>query len=111
MTSGKSGIMRSMSGTRPSIKTTFALQLAVWEQPISEIALAHGIPLRVLKMRIRREEIAQPPPEYLAKIKRGLSRNQALREIGWTPPMIKKINDILLDAKSRTIKPSRGVQV
>jgi hypothetical protein len=62
-------------------------------------------------MRIRREEIAQPPPEYLAKIKRGLSRNQALREIGWTPPMIRKINDILLDAKSRTIKPSRGVQV
>ena len=101
MTSGKSGIMRSMSGTRPSIKTTFALQLAVWKQPISQIALAHGIPLRMLKARIRREEIAQPPPEYLAKIKRGLSRNQALREIGWTPPMIKKINDILLDAKNQ----------
>jgi hypothetical protein len=93
--------MRNMSGGRLSIETTSALQLASWEQPISEIALAHGMSLRILKARIRREEIAQPPPEYWEKIKRGLSRNQALREIGWTPPMIKKINDILLDAKNQ----------
>ena len=103
--------MRSMSGGKPPIKTISALQLAVWEQPISQIALAHGIPIRVLKMRIRREEITLPPPQYWEKIERRLSRNQALREIGWTPSMIRKINDILRDAKSRTIKPSRGVQV
>ena len=103
--------MRSMSGGKPPIETTSALQLAVWEQPIAQIALAHGIPLRVLKMRIRCEEITLPPPQYWEKIERGLSRNQALREIGWTPPMIRKINDILRDAKSRTIKPSRRVQV
>ena len=100
--------MRSMSGGKPPIETTSALQLAVWEQLISQIALAHGIPLRVLKMRIRREEITLPPLEYWEKIERGLPRNQALREIDWTPPMIRKINDILRDAKSRTIKPSRG---
>ena len=76
------------------------LQLAVWEQPISEIALAHDIPLRLLRTRIRREEIALPPPEYWEKLERGLSRNQALREIGWTQPMIRKINDILRDAKA-----------
>ena len=99
--------MRDMSGARPSIETKPGLQLAVWEQLIAEIAPAHGIPLRVLKMRIRREEITLPPPQYWEKIARGLSRNQALREIGWTPPMIRKINDILRDAKSRTIKPSR----
>jgi hypothetical protein len=100
-----------MSGGKPPIKTISALQLAVWEQPISQIALAYGIPIRVLKMRIRREEITLPPPQYWEKIERGLSRNQALREIGWTPPMIRKINDILRDAKSRKRKPSRGVQV
>ena len=93
--------MRSMSGGKPPIEATSTLQLAVWEQPISQIALAHEIPLRMLKARIRREEIAQPPPEYWEKVNRGLSRNQALREIGWTPPMIKKINDILLDAKNQ----------
>lgn len=103
--------MRNMSGGRPSIERTSALQLAAWKQTVSEIALAHSISLRVLKVRIRREEITQPPPEYWEKIKRELSRNQALREIGWTPPMIKKINDILLDAKNQMIQPLRGIQV
>jgi hypothetical protein len=102
------GIISDMNGDRPSIETTSMLQIAVWEQPISEIALAHGIPLRLLRTRIRREEIALPPPEYWDKLERGLSRNQTLREIGWTPPMIRKINDILRDAKSRTIKQLRG---
>jgi hypothetical protein len=49
--------MWNMSRVRQSIETTSALQLAVWEQPISQIALAHGISLRILKARIRREEI------------------------------------------------------
>ena len=91
--------MRGMSGARQTIKTTFALQLAVWKHPLSEITLVYGVPSRSLKARIHHEEITKPPPEYWEKIKRGLSRNQALREIGWTPSMIKKINDILLDAK------------
>lgn len=93
--------MKNMSGSKSSIETSPALQFAVWEQPVSEIAMAHGIPLRLLRTRIRCEEIALPPPEYWEKLERGLSRNQVLREIGWTPPMIKKINDILRDAKAR----------
>ena len=96
--------MKNINGGKPSIETTSALQFAVWEQPVSEVALAHGTSLRLLKMRIRNEEITLPPPEYWEKVEHGLSRNQALREIGWTLPMIRKINDILRDAKSRTIK-------
>lgn len=100
--------MRNINGGKPSIETTSALQFAVWEQPVPEIALAHGTSLRLLKVRIRSEEITLPPPEYWEKVERGLSRNQALREIGWTLPMIRKINDILRDAKSRTIKQLKG---
>ena len=93
--------MRNVNEDNLPIEITLQMQLAVREQSV----LAHGIPLRTLKMRIRREEITQPPPKYWEKINCGLSRNQALREIGWTPPMIRKINDILRDAKSQTIKP------
>jgi hypothetical protein len=90
-----------MNGTPARIDTTFALQLAIWKHPLSEIARAHGISVASLEYRIHHEEIIKPPPEYWEKIQRGLSHHKALREIGWTRPMIQKIKAILRDAKSQ----------
>lgn len=96
-----------MSGVQEKIGTSFELQLAVWKHPIPAIALAHHISIPVLEVRIRREEIIKPPHAYWEKIKSGLSHDKALVEIGWTRPMIKKINAILASAKASSKSASQ----
>ncbi len=90
-----------MSGTKETIDTSAGLQLAIWKHTVSEIALMYNVSTASLGYRIHHEEIIKPPPEYLEKIERGLSHDKALVEIGWTKPMIKKINTILLKARNQ----------
>ena len=81
------------------IDTSFGLQIAVWKMTIPEIALANDVSVLSLEYRIHHDEIIKPPPRYWSKIKLGLSHDEALDEIGWTKPMIKKVNAILLNAR------------
>jgi hypothetical protein len=68
---------------------------------ITEIAVVNNISVSSLEYRIRHDEIIKPPPRYWSKIKLGLSHEEALDEIGWTKPMIKKVSAILLNARKQ----------
>lgn len=91
--------MVNMSVATNKIEAPCELQLEVWKRPLAEIARDYNIPLRSLMIRIRAEDIGLPPPEYWDLLASGFTRIQVLRKIGWTAPMIRKINEILRNAK------------
>ena len=96
-----------MSVASNKVEFPCELQLEVWKRPLAEIARDCGVPLYKLTRRIRDEEIGIPPPEYWEMVEKGLSRNRALKQIGWTPQMIKKVGEILRSAKEQKKKVKR----
>ena len=98
-----------MNKTLHDMDSPHALQLEVWKRPLADIAREYGIPLRKLMIRVRAGDINLPPPEYWRKLESGLSRFQVLKEIGWTMPMIRKMNEVLKNAKARSKQQKKKV--
>lgn len=97
----------TLNMTTHNVSSPCELQLAVWQRPLAQIARDCGIPLRQLMTRIRAEDIGLPPPGYWEMLERGLSRAQALKQIGWTPPMIRKVSGMLRNAREQKQKMQR----
>lgn len=68
-----------------------ALRRVVWLKPVESLAKTLGVSGKAVEKRCNRLGIPKPPRGYWAKIRQGISRRQALLDLGWKARDIERL--------------------